>query len=118
MQVVIPGRVKRLGEVMRSRYTVSNLQRKGLRGSPECTFLLMHCTVHCCVTSTIPATSFSLLLRLKYVVFKFTYHCVLNPQSESVQSLVLEDLCFLFLFLFFLSFFFRSFFFFFFLLRW
>lgn len=60
----------------------------------------------------------SLFLCLKRVVYKYTvYQQAPSTQSESEQSLVLEDLCFRFPFLFFLSFFFLSFFFFLFLLR-
>lgn len=107
MQVVTLERMKRLGEVMRSGCTVFNLKRKhfnkGLRTS------LLQKIYRCCYFQSPPT------FKARSIWVHYTYTSI---QSESEQSLVLEDLCFLFLFLFFLSFFFLSFLFFLFLLRW
>lgn len=79
------------------------LQKKGFHAS-----LLQK--IYCCCYFQSPPT-----FKARSVWVRRTYT---STQSESEQSLVLEDLCFLFLFLFFLSFFFLSFLFFLFLLRW
>lgn len=119
MQVVILGQIRQPGEVMHSGYTVfiASTYEKSCRESPEWS---PHCctlqqTLHYCLSSKVVAFSLILPLWLKRVAFKST---VLKSQSESEESLVLEDLYSRFFFLFFLLFFFFfSFFLFFFLLR-
>lgn len=107
MQVVTLERMKRLGEVMRSGCTVFNLKRKHFNKVLRTS--LLQKIYRCCYFQSPPT------FKARSIWVHYTYTSI---QSESEQSLVLEDLCFLFLFLFFLSFFFLSFLFFLFLLRW
>lgn len=127
MLVVTLERTKRLGEVMHSGLTVLRVSTcrktrlKKKKRSPECRSYggTLQNTLHYCVKIYHRCYFIhSLFLRLKRVVYKYVHQHVPNTQSESEQSLVLEDLCFRFLFLFFLSFFFFSFLFFLFLPRW
>lgn len=127
MQIFTSERMKRLGEVMlqvdlQCKGSSVNLQTEGLKTPPESHVLLRQNTphhaslpwniYHCCyVMHGLLVTSKA--RRIQDIILR-----VRSAQSESEPSLVLEGLCFRFLFLFFLSFFFLSFLFFLFLLRW
>lgn len=89
-----------------------NLQRKGLKMSYSAILTLLSYSL----SLTMLLLHSQLLPTFKHVVYKYRHKSVPNTQSE--QSLVLDDLCFRFLFLFFFSFFFLSFLFFLFLRWW